>query len=142
MIALAVSFSLALSLSVFSGSVLAEDIGGHGDRKGRRPDASHGTHERIAPPQGPQRHGSMTSNGSTTPYGDYCPSCSNYGFCKKELKPHEAVRAIKSHFEERGLAVVIVEGRGRFIRADITKGGKIVDRVVFDRKTGRLRPID
>ncbi|MBI4823763.1 MAG: hypothetical protein HY805_05980 [Nitrospirae bacterium] len=78
--------------------------------------------------------------GRVIPYGDYC-SCRNYGICKKELKHKEAILAIETYFKKKNLFVKNISSKGRFIKADIYKGEKLVDRVIFDRKTGRLRSI-
>lgn len=75
---------------------------------------------------------------SATPYGDYC-TCGNYGICKNELSHSEAASAINAYFEEKGLKAENIRGRGRFIEADIYRDGNLVDRIIFDRKTGRLR---
>jgi hypothetical protein len=76
-----------------------------------------------------------------TPYGDFCPRCTNYGMCRSELSRHDAVLAIESYFSNRGFAIGNVEGRGRFIKVEIFKGERLVDRIIFDRRTGRLRSI-
>ena len=75
------------------------------------------------------------------PYGDYCRDCSIYGSCKTQLEYGESIKAIKSHFEEMGLDVRIVKPRGRFVIVDIFRDGRPVDRIIFDRKTGRVRSV-
>jgi len=76
-----------------------------------------------------------------TPYGDFCPKCSTYGVCKKQLRHKEAVSALNAYFKEKGFSVGEIRGKGRFLMVDILKEGRVVDRIVFDRKTGRLRSI-
>ena len=76
-----------------------------------------------------------------TPYGVSCPICSEYGYCKKEAKHEEAVRALEKYYEERGMTATVTKKEGRFIEADIYKGKDMVDRVVLDCKTGRIRSI-
>ena len=76
-----------------------------------------------------------------TPYGGYCKDCAVYGACKEPIKPGEAVRSLRKYYEERGCRLGIVSHKGRFIEAEIFRDGKMVDKVVFDRKTGRLRSI-
>jgi len=75
------------------------------------------------------------------PYGTFCPLCSPYGACRKELATKRAVEIIKSYFKDMGLEARIIEARGRFIRADIYKDGVFVDKIIFDKKTGRIRSI-
>lgn len=75
-----------------------------------------------------------------TPYGDYCRDCSHYGACKEVLPPREAVKAMDKYYRERGYSVGSVNQKGRFMEADIyNKDNKQVDKVLLDRKTGRLR---
>lgn len=76
-----------------------------------------------------------------TPYGDFCPACTRYGICKEDLSHKEAVSAIKTYFSNKHLTVGHVKRRGRFIIVDIYRENTLVDRVLFDRKTGRLRSI-
>lgn len=75
------------------------------------------------------------------PYGDYCRNCSIYGGCKTQLEFGESMKAIKIHFEELGLEVRVVKHRGRFVIADILRHGRPVDKIIFDRKTGRVRSV-
>lgn len=76
-----------------------------------------------------------------TPYGDYCKECSTYGTCKDVLSPKEALNSLNKYYKKRGYKVGKVHHKGRFIEADIHKNNKQVDKVLFDRKTGRLRSI-
>ena len=80
---------------------------------------------------------------SVTPYGDFCPNCSVYGVrYKHEAVRHDkAVEAISAYFAKRGFQIGNVKGIGRFIKVDIFKDEKLVDRIIFDRKTGRIRSI-
>jgi len=75
------------------------------------------------------------------PYGTFCPLCSPYGACRKELATKKAVKIIKAYFNDMGLDARIIEARGRFIKADIYKNGIFVDKIIFDKKTGRIRSI-
>lgn len=76
-----------------------------------------------------------------TPYGDFCENCSKYGIGSRMVTPKEASEALESYFESRGLGIKNVIHRGRFMRADVTKGEEMVDRVILDRMTGRVRSI-
>lgn len=80
-------------------------------------------------------------NGPVTPYGDYCPRCSNYGVCRLMLSPAQARKALKDYYSKKGLGIKIDRVRGRFIKARILDGSKVVDIIIFDRKTGRIRSI-
>jgi len=76
-----------------------------------------------------------------TPYGDYCGVCITYGVCKDVLPRNVALKALNKYYGEKGYRVGEVHLKGRFIEADIYKKDVKVDRVLFDRKTGRLRSI-
>jgi len=76
-----------------------------------------------------------------TPYGDYCKEFSAYGICRQTLPPDEALTALTRYYRDKGCRVVLVNQRGRFIVAEIYRHYRQVDKVVFDRKTGRLRSI-
>ncbi|TAN39072.1 MAG: hypothetical protein EPN25_12620 [Nitrospirae bacterium] len=76
-----------------------------------------------------------------TPYGAYCKDYNNYGACKEGLPQHEAMKAIDRFYRERGYRVGTFSFRGRFIEVDVYRHDRQVDRVIFDRKTGRLRSV-
>jgi hypothetical protein len=81
-------------------------------------------------------------NKSVTPYGDYCKEYSVYGICRRVIPPDEAVSALHRYYRDKGCRVLIVLQRGRFIVADIYRRHQQVDKIIFDRKTGRLRSIN
>jgi hypothetical protein len=81
------------------------------------------------------------ADSSITPYGDYCSDCSTYGICSDVLPVSEALSALRKYYESKGYRVGAVYHKGRFIEADIYKNNKQVDKVLLDRKTGRLRSI-
>lgn len=75
-----------------------------------------------------------------TPYGDYCNACS-YGVCQELLSTEKSIEAIEGYYREKNAEIGRLEERGRFIEVEITKGGRQVDRIIFDRKTGRMRSV-
>ena len=87
------------------------------------------------------QHHSGKPKARVTPYGDFCPRCNSYGARTKQVTHEGALKAIKDYFHAMGLEVRNLRGRGRFLKADIYKDGRLVDRIVFDRKTGRIRSI-
>jgi hypothetical protein len=89
----------------------------------------------IRPPKKAERRRTVT------PYGDFCSRCSKYGTGSKPVNINDAIVAIKHYFKTKGLDVKKVRGRGRFLKAEIYKGDHLVDRVLFDRRTGRIRSI-
>lgn len=79
-----------------------------------------------------------TSEG-VTPYGDYSQWCSAYGICKEDLGPQEAENIIERYFASKGLTAANIRHKGRFIEVDIYRNNRPFDKVLFDRKTGRIR---
>jgi len=80
-------------------------------------------------------------NYRATPYGDYCKECTTYGTCKTILPLREAVAAIAQYYRDKGCKIGRVWHRGRFIEAEIYQDNRLVDKVLFDRKTSRIRSI-
>jgi hypothetical protein len=80
---------------------------------------------------------------NVTPYGDFCPNCSVYGvrYKHRQVRHDKAIEAIRAYFAKRGFTIGNVRGIGRFIKVDVYRKGELVDRLVFDRKTGRIRSI-
>ena len=79
--------------------------------------------------------------GPVTPYGDHCRECTIYGTVGEPIPPPEAVHALRKYYEGRGYDLGTVRHKGRFIEAEIFRNGKQVDKVIFDRRTGRVRSI-
>jgi|Deesub1362B_J571_1020462.scaffolds.fasta_scaffold00289_20 hypothetical protein len=76
-----------------------------------------------------------------TPYGDFCRRCTRYGVCPRMLSIKEAVEALEAYYGKKNLKAVIRSTEGRFVIAEILEDGRVVDRIIFDRKTGRVRSI-
>jgi hypothetical protein len=76
-----------------------------------------------------------------TPYGDYCNECTAYGAGRDVLPAGESVKALERYYGDKGCRLGAVSYKGRFVEVDIYKNGRNVDRVLFDRKTGRIRSI-
>jgi hypothetical protein len=76
-----------------------------------------------------------------TPYGDVCGDCGSYGTCKEMMTPDGAAHALTSHYREKGYSVGMIYHKGRFLETEIYRGHKQVDKVILDRKTGRIRSI-
>jgi hypothetical protein len=79
--------------------------------------------------------------GPVTPYGDFCPRCSEYGNCKSNMSHDEAKEALISYYQKKGLGVELEKKRGRFIRVKVKDRNKVVDIIIFDRRSGRIRSI-
>ena len=83
----------------------------------------------------------MHKERGVTPYGDFCPRCNLYGVGKKPVSHQVAEDALIDYFMHKGLTVHNIHGMGRFLKVDIYRDGRLVDRILFDRKTGRIRSI-
>ncbi len=76
-----------------------------------------------------------------TPYGDFCPRCTQYGNCETTMSHEDAKKAMIDYYHKKGLAVELERKRGRFIRAKIKEKNEVIDVIIFDRRTGRVRSI-
>lgn len=96
------------------------------------------------PPQGEPTQRRTTTQvfiWTITPYGDFCPKCSNYGAGHQKVMDEQAIDAARSYFSARGFDIANIKLRGRFILFDVVRQRQLVDQVIFDRATGRLRSI-
>ena len=73
------------------------------------------------------------------PYGEHCQLCGEYAYCTRTPSQKEAVNALSSYYEKRGHRVIILRQKERFLEAEIYRNGKLVDRVLLDLRTGRIR---
>jgi hypothetical protein len=77
-----------------------------------------------------------------TPYGDHSRDCTIYGTGNKLMPLAGAVHGLNKYYEARGYTVGNMRYRGRFIEAEIFRDGRQVDKVLFDRISGRVRSIN
>ncbi|MFN3479133.1 MAG: hypothetical protein ACK415_02005 [Thermodesulfovibrionales bacterium] len=79
------------------------------------------------------------------PYGDYCPGSRRgwYGARKQVLTLREAEIILTEYFSRYGdMKVVNIQEKKRFFIAEIRdKNDSIVDIVILDKRTGRIRSI-
>lgn len=80
-------------------------------------------------------------NRVVTPYGDFCPRCSKYGMGRIPVRRAEAAEAVRDYFSGKGFKIKDLDRSGRFLRFDVYHGDKLVDKIIFDRRTGRIRSI-
>ncbi|GAB4534854.1 MAG: hypothetical protein Fur0020_01790 [Thermodesulfovibrionia bacterium] len=57
------------------------------------------------------------------------------------MSDDDARKAMFEYYHRKGFDIEIDRIEGRFIRAKIKERGRIVDVIIFDRKTGRMRSI-
>lgn len=76
---------------------------------------------------------------SAVPLEDSCPLCGAYGYCNKQPAYKDAAAVLKSHYEKKGMQVVVTKQNGRFLEAEVYSGGRMADRVLLDLRTGRIR---
>ncbi len=91
------------------------------------------------PGPGYGRHGSGRVKGGPPCYsGD---RTDNYGACKPVLNVEDAVKRIKESIKENIVVDRVVE-RTWFFKADILdKNGKLMDKVIIHKRSGRIRSI-
>lgn len=75
-----------------------------------------------------------------TPYGD-CTGCGKYGICKTQMSNEDAKKAMIAYYGKKRLRVNIEKTSGRFIKARIMDNDKVVDIIIFDCRSGRIRSI-
>jgi heterodisulfide reductase subunit C len=85
--------------------------------------------------------GVYAGESAVTPFGASCPPCDTYGYCGRQLTYTEAVQNLEAYYAQKGLKVSIVRQFGRFVEANIYRNGAVVEKIIVDRRTGRIRPI-
>jgi hypothetical protein len=85
--------------------------------------------------------GAYAGEGGVTPFGASCPPCDTYGYCRKQLTYTEAVQNLEAYYAQRGFRISIVRQFGRFLEANIFRNGTFVQKIIVDRRTGRIRPV-
>jgi len=76
-----------------------------------------------------------------TPYGDYCSRFNHYGMHRERLDQDQIRKALYHYYKSKGLNIMLINTRGRFIKAHIMDGKRVVDTIIFDHYTGRIRSI-
>lgn len=76
-----------------------------------------------------------------TPYGAFCSRTSHYGMHHGILDNNQVEKALKHFYNVKGLDIEIVDLKGRFIKALVKDKGAVVDKVIFDRRSGRIRSV-
>ncbi|MCL4491078.1 MAG: hypothetical protein M1510_04105 [Nitrospirae bacterium] len=80
----------------------------------------------------------------SVPLGDYCegPWWGWYGARKPVRGPKEARRMLEEYFKDKDVVVGAIKEMNRFYEAEIKdKSGNVIDRVIIDKRTGRIRSI-
>lgn len=119
--------AVLLLVLTFGADAFALDHEGQKDHKDKMKETPHGMR--------------MPYTNGVTPYGDFCPRCNNYGVGKKQVTYKKANFALSDYFKSRGLTVKVIQSKGRFLKANVYRKGRLVDRVLFDRRSGRIRSI-
>lgn len=68
-----------------------------------------------------------------------CLLCGDYEYCRVEPSFEVASSVLKSFYEKRGFKVGSLKRKGRFIQTEIYDNNKIVDKILLDLRTGRIR---
>lgn len=76
------------------------------------------------------------------PYGDYCPMWGSYGARKIVKTAKEAKKILQEYFKNEPIVIGNIKEREYFFEADIKdKNNNLIDVVIVDRRTGRIRSI-
>lgn len=76
------------------------------------------------------------------PYGDYCPMWGSYGARKPVRTANEAKRILQEYFAPYDIKVGKIKERELFFEADIKdRNNNLIDKVIIDKRTGRIRSI-
>lgn len=75
------------------------------------------------------------------PYGDFCTKMNRYGVHAEMMDHQASAHALHHYFHKKGVGVRIIERGDRFIKAQIMDEGRVIDTILFDRRTGRMRSI-
>jgi hypothetical protein len=78
---------------------------------------------------------------NVTPYGDFCPRFTKYGRHRGMLSRENSRTALRDYYGKKGYGVFIQAFKGRFIKAVVVDEDTVVDTILFDRMTGRVRSI-
>lgn len=78
---------------------------------------------------------------NVTPYGSYCNRISHYGIHHDMLSDKQVEESLGHYYGEKGLTYEIIKYKGRFVEALVKDGDQIVDKIILDRGTGRIRSI-
>ena len=75
-----------------------------------------------------------------TPYGDYCPMQGWYGARKPVRTADEAKRFFRNISKNKPVVIGNIKEREWFFEAEIKdKNNKLLDIVIVDKRTGRIR---
>ncbi len=85
----------------------------------------------------------MNGWGGKTPYGDYCPMWGWYGARKAVRTAEEAKKILQEYFSQYGdVKIGNIKERKWFFKAEIKdKNNDLIDVVIVDKRTGRIRSI-
>ncbi|MCL4476987.1 MAG: hypothetical protein M1508_12305 [Nitrospirae bacterium] len=76
------------------------------------------------------------------PYGDYCPMWGSYGARKIVKTAKEAKKILQEYFKNEPVVIGNTKEREYFFEADIKdKNNNLIDVVIVDKRTGRIRSI-
>lgn len=77
------------------------------------------------------------------PFGNYCPQMRGYGERRPVRAPDEALRIVREYFSGfKDIKLKVIDERRRFFVIEIRQqDGRLLDIVILDKRTGRLRSI-
>ncbi|MCL4536282.1 MAG: hypothetical protein M1610_01625 [Nitrospirae bacterium] len=90
----------------------------------------------------PDSHAQAMNGWWEGPYGDYCPMWGSYGARKPVRTAKEAKKILQEYFKNEPIVIGNIKEREYFFEADIKdKNNNLIDVVIVDKRTGRIRSI-
>ncbi len=74
------------------------------------------------------------------PYGDFCPKKGFYGERRPVRNPEEALRLVRDYFSG-DIELRLIGERRWFFVIEVRRKGELLDIVILDKRTGRMRSI-
>ncbi|MBI4595765.1 MAG: hypothetical protein HY730_05225, partial [Candidatus Tectomicrobia bacterium] len=80
--------------------------------------------------------------GRVYPYGNYCPMWGRYGARKPVRTVNEARKILQEYFADESVKIDRIDEKRWYFQTEIRdKDDKLIDRLIVDKRTGRIRSI-
>lgn len=80
--------------------------------------------------------------GKNFPYGNYCPMWGKYGARKPVRTVDEVRKILQEYFSDESLKIDKIKEKRWYFEAEIKdKTDALIDRLIVDKRTGRIRSI-
>lgn len=93
----------------------------------------------------PAAGGKAEAGWHSAPWGDYCdgPSWGWYGARRPVNTSEQAKKILETYYGAERLSPILIKDKGGYFEAEIKdKKGTVIDRVIVDKRSGRIRSIN